>query len=63
MSEFIRDHMGRLKGIVIENGNVTHIRDEQGRLKGTHNKSADKTYTEKGRYSGPGDQLLRLLDK
>lgn len=63
MSKFIRDNMGRLKGQVIENGNVTFLRDGQGQLKGTHVKSADKTYTEKGRYVGPGDQLLRTLDK
>lgn len=61
MSKFIRDEMGRLKGQVIENGNVTYIRDEQGRLKGTHVKSADKTFDGKGHYRGPGNQLLRML--
>jgi YD repeat-containing protein len=63
MSEFIRDGQGKLVGQRIENGNVTYIRDGQGHLKGQHIKSADKTFDEKGRYAGPGDQLLRMLDE
>jgi hypothetical protein len=55
--------MGRLKGQIIENGNVDYIRDEHGHLKGQHIKSADKTYDGQGHYVGPGDQLLRTLNK
>lgn len=63
MSEFIRDGQGKLVGQVIDNGNVTYIRDGAGHLKGQHIKSADKTFDEKGRYAGNGNQLLRLLDE
>lgn len=62
MSELIRDERSRLKGQVIENGNASFMRDEKGKLKGQYIKSADKTFS-KGRYFGPGDQLLRTLDK
>lgn len=61
--KYIRDEMGRLKGQIIENGNVDYIRDEHGHLKGQHIKSSDKTYDGQGHYVGPGDQLLRTLDK
>lgn len=62
MSEYIRDEKGRLIGQIIESGDVVFLRDGQGHLKGTYNKVADKTYTEKGRLVGNGDQLLRCLD-
>jgi len=61
--EFIRDGNGRLKGQRIENGNVSYMRDQKGKLKGQYIKPADKTYDGKGHYVGPGDQLLRTLDK
>ena len=63
MIKYIRDATGRLKGQTTECGNVTYIRDENGKLKGQYNKSADKTYDGKGRYMGPGDQMLRTLKK
>jgi YD repeat-containing protein len=63
MSEFIRDGRGKLLGQKIENGNVTYIRDAEGHLKGQHLKSVDKTFDERGKYAGPGDQLLRMLDE
>lgn len=61
MSKFIRDGQGKLVGRVIENGNVTYIPDGAGHLKGQHLKSVDKTFDERGKFVGPGDQLLRLL--
>ena len=54
--------MGRLKGQIIENGNVVYIRNEHGQLKGQYIKSADKTFDGQGHYFGNGDQLLRALD-
>ncbi len=63
MTRIIRDGQGHLIGQIIENGNVTYIRDEHGHLKGTYVESADKTYDGQGHYVGPGDQLLRCLDK
>jgi hypothetical protein len=63
MSKFIHDGHGKLIGQIIENGNVTYIRDGQGHPKGQHLKSVDKTFDERGRYVGPGDQLLRMLDE
>jgi hypothetical protein len=62
MSKFIRDEMGRLKGQIIESGDVVYLRDEHGHLKGKYVKSGDKTYDGDGHYVGNGDQLLRLLD-
>ena len=63
MNRVIRDEMGRLKGQVIESGDVAYLRDEKGKLKGQYIKSADRTYDGKGHYVGPGDQTLRTLDE
>jgi hypothetical protein len=62
MTKFIRDEKGRVIGQIADVGGVAFVRDGQGRLKGQYIKSADKTLDERGRYFGPGDQLLRLLD-
>lgn len=62
MSKIIRDGMGRLISQITETENVDFIRDEHGHLKGQYLKTADKTLDEKGRYFGPWDQLLRLLE-
>lgn len=59
--KIIQDGKGRFIGQVIQNGNLTHIRDGQGRPKGHYVKTADKTYDERGRLIGHGDQLLRML--
>lgn len=61
--KLIRDNLGRLIGQINESGDVVYLRDEHGHLKGTYIKSADKTYNGHGQYFGPGDQLLRCLDK
>jgi len=60
--KIIRDGQGKPVGQVVENGEITYVRDGGGRPRGQYIKSCDKTFDEKGRYAGPGDQLLRLLD-
>lgn len=62
MNKFVRDGQGRLTGQIVKNGNVSYVRDGQGHPKGQYIKSCDKTFDARGRYAGPGDQLLRLLD-
>lgn len=61
--KFIRDGQGKLKGQIVESGNVVYVRDGHGQHKGLYIKTADKTFDGKGRFAGSGDQLMRLLDK
>ncbi len=61
--KIIRDGQGKQVGQVVQNGNVTYVRDGMGRPRGHFVKSSDRTFDARGRYAGPGDQLLRMLGK
>jgi imidazolonepropionase-like amidohydrolase len=61
--KIIRDGQGKQVGQVVENGSVVYIRNGTGQPKGQYHKTSDKTFDARGRFAGPGDQLLRMLDK
>lgn len=61
--KIIRDGQGKQVGQVVQNGNVTYVRDGMGRPRGHFVKLSDRTFDARGRYAGPGDQLLRMLGK
>jgi len=61
--KIIRDGQGKQVGQRVENGSVVYIRDGTGHPKGQFIKTTNKTFNARGRYAGPGDQLLRMLDE
>ncbi len=53
---------GRTRGKLIETGNRIQITDPSGRLLGWYDENQDKTFDRSGRYIGPGDQTMSLLE-
>lgn len=57
------DGAGRLRGRMWEGNNETlQIYGAKGQYLGYYQQSADKTFDAAGRYVGPGDQRMTLLE-
>jgi hypothetical protein len=63
MDKRITDRNGRTLGFIKDSGAGKIVTDANGQIKGRYEARNDKTFTNIGTYTGPGDQLLRLLEK
>jgi hypothetical protein len=57
------DGKGRVRARLYEgNSDQAEILDRTGKRLGFYHRSGDKTYDRTGRYVGPGDQRMTLVD-
>jgi hypothetical protein len=54
---------GKVRGHIEEGSNTQlYIYSRQGKMLGYYNKNMDRTFDQRGRYVGPGDQRMTLLE-
>lgn len=63
MSEALKDNVGRVIGLLDDQGSRVTLRDNVGRVLGSYDKGTNATRDNVGRVVGKGNLLARLLDR